>query len=228
MPFPLPSLRPPLNCLLRIGLGLVCCTVAPHFLSAQGAGGPAKLTFTKVLQGSVPEYLAITVASDASATYDGRKLSDPAAPRTFKLSAATTRRLFELAAGLDNFKSVELESHRKVADLGLKTFIYEAGGEKRQVQFNYTLRREAQELTDLFEKISGVQQHLTALEYSMKYDHLGLPRELSQIQIDLENKVLADPALMVPALEQIARNPKFLHLAQARAQNILQRLQNSN
>jgi hypothetical protein len=30
---------------------------------------------------------------------------------------------------------------------------------------------------------------------------------------------------MVPALEKIVRNPRFLHLAQSRAQGILQRLQ---
>jgi len=33
---------------------------------------------------------------------------------------------------------------------------------------------------------------------------------------------------MVPTLDQIARNPRFLHLAQVRAQNILERLQNTN
>jgi hypothetical protein len=32
---------------------------------------------------------------------------------------------------------------------------------------------------------------------------------------------------MVPVLEKIARNPRFLHLAQTRAQNILERLQNN-
>jgi hypothetical protein len=32
----------------------------------------------------------------------------------------------------------------------------------------------------------------------------------------------------VPSLEKIAKNPRFLHLAQARAQTILQRLQNTN
>ena len=115
-----------------------------------------------------------------------------------------------------------------MANLGTKTLTYEEDGQKYQAQFNYSLRREAQELSELFEKIAAVEQHIAVLEYAAKYDHLSLPRELLQIQIDLNNKVLADPQLMVPALDQIARNPRFLHLAQVRAQNILERLQNNN
>lgn len=81
---------------------------------------------------------------------------------------------------------------------------------------------------DLFEKISSVQQHILILEHAIKYDHLSLPQELTLIQMDLDRHALADPELMVPTLETIARNPRFLHLAQARAQDILQRLQSND
>ena len=96
------------------------------------------------------------------------------------------------------------------------------------MEFNYTLRREAQALTDLFERISGVIQHIMVLEHAIKYDHLSLPKELVLIRMDLDKRALADPELLVPALEKIVRNPRFLHLAQSRAQDILQRLQNNN
>ena len=196
-------------------------------LPDQGTGR-AKLAYTKVLLGSSPEYLSISVDRAGSGTYDGRKLDDPPHPRPLKLSDATTQKLFELAAALDDFRSVDLESHKRVANLGTKTLTYEEDGQKYQAQFNYSLRREAQELSELFEKIAAVEQHIVVLEYAAKYDHLSLPRELLQIQIDLNNKALADPQLMVPTLDQIARNPRFLHLAQVRAQNILERLQSSN
>src|SRR5579863_10712483 len=83
-------------------LTMVCaaCALGPRVLAADGvtatqeAGGPAKLTFTKVLPGSIPEFEEITVDSNGSATYDGRKLSEPHAPRTIKLSPATTQSLF--------------------------------------------------------------------------------------------------------------------------------------
>jgi len=194
----------------------------------QETGNPARLSYTKFLKGSFPEYLAITVSSDGTATYEGRKLSDPANPRPFQLSSATTRKLFGLAGRLDNFKSIDLESHKKVANLGLKSFTYEGKDQKNRVEFNYTLSREGQALTDLFEEISSVEQHIMVLEHAIKYDHLSLPNELLEVQIDLEKKVLADPELMVPVLQQIERNPKFLRLAQMRAHDILERLQNSN
>jgi len=186
------------------------------------------LTYTKVLKGSAPEFMEIIVGVDGNGTYDGRKLDEPSNPRPLKLSSATTQRLLRLASELDNFRSIDLESHKKVANLGQKTLTYQAGNQKYQSEFNYTLNRQAQELTELFERIGTVERHIATLEYSIKYDHLSLPRELLQIQIDLESKAVADPELMINTLEQIAHNPHFLHIAQVRAQNILERIQVSS
>jgi len=211
--------------LFSAALACGCSALFSALLSAQS---PARLTYTRVLKGSVPESLAITVNANGEATYEGRKLNEPSSPRPFQLTPATWLRLFQLAEALRNFESIDLESHKKVANLGLKTFLYERDGERHQAQFNYTQRREAQELMDLFEKIANVQQHISVLEYAIKYDPLSLAQELVLIQIDLDRRALADPELLVPALEKIAKNPRFLHLAQVRAQNILQRLQANN
>jgi hypothetical protein len=203
---------------------MAACLMWPSLLAAQA---PARVTYTKVLKGSVPESLAITVDANGDATYEGRKLDEPSSSRPLKLSSATTRRIFQLAETLRNFDAIDLESHKKVANLGLKTFVYERAGERHQAEFNYTRQREAQELVDLFEKISNVQQHIIILEHAIKYAPLSLPQELVLIQIDLDKGALADPELLVPALETIAQNPRFLHLAQVRAQNILRRLQSN-
>jgi hypothetical protein len=192
---------------------------------SQPGGSSVTLTYTKVLKDSVPEYLAITVHPDGTGTYEGRKLDEAPSVRPLKLSPSTTQKLFALASDLGNFASVDLESHKRVANLGLKTFTFEAEGQKNRCEFNYTLNRQAQELTDLFEGIATVERHLVSLEYGMKYDHLSLPKELLQIQIDLENRAMADPQLLVDTLEQIAHNPRYLHVAQVRAQDILQRVQ---
>jgi hypothetical protein len=191
---------------------------------SQDAAAPSdtfpRITYTRTLPGSVPEYLAVVVNADGTGSYEGRLLNEPDQKRPLKLSAATTRQLFDLAGALDNFR-VPLESHKKVADLGLKTFTYERGAEKHEVEFNYTTKQTARDLTDLFERIAGVEEHLDTLQYALKYDPLSLPQELLHIQIDLERKALADPQLMVPELKEIANNPRLLHLAQVRAQDIL-------
>jgi hypothetical protein len=209
-------------------LALVTCLVCTPQISAQGSPAPARVTYTKVLMGSMPEFEQVTVDATGAATYDGRKVSDPPSPRSFTLSSATTQRIFALAHALNDFKSIDLDYHKKVANMGRKTFTYEQGGVKNQTEFNYTQRREARDLTDLFESISSVEEHIKALEYDSKYDPLSLPHELLLIQIDLDNQALVDPGLMAPVLEQIKSNSRFLHLAQVRAQDILQRIQTGN
>src|ERR1051326_937833 len=78
-----------------------------------------RLTYTKVLKGSVPEYMSIAVDSGGSGKYEGRKLDDPPKSHSLKLSRATTKKLFDLAAQLENFQLQGIESHKKVANLGL-------------------------------------------------------------------------------------------------------------
>lgn len=222
----------------RAGLSFVLILAAGAYLASFGTAASAKpavpsapaglipqLTYTKVLKGSLPEYERISVNSNGFGVYDGRKLNGPSAPRRFKLSAPIVRRVFSLASALNNFQSCSLESHKRVANLGRKTFEYEANGQHYKCEFNYSTNHTAQELTDLLESVGAVERHIIALDYAMKYDHLGLPRELTLIQIDLNNKALADPQLMVDALEKIAKDPRFLHLAQVRAGDILHQIQ---
>jgi hypothetical protein len=59
----------------------------------------------------------------------------------------------------------------------------------------------------------------------MKYDHLNLPQSLLQIQQGLDDHDYVEATLMIPTLQQISTDPHFMHLAQARAQDILQRIQ---
>ena len=197
----------------------------PASVFPQAADVPAKLTYSRTLKGSTPEYLMLSVDSKGLGTFEGRKLDEAQSPRPIQLSAGTTQRMFALAGRLNNFQSVDLDSHKKVANLGRKTFTYQRGEGVYRVVFNYTENRTAQELVDIFEAVGMVQEHISTLEFGMKYDPLSLPQELLQVQIDLNNKSLADPEMLLPTLEKIAHGPRFLHLAQARAEQIIERIQ---
>jgi hypothetical protein len=213
-------------------LALVPPTAAarcPGPISAQEAGSDppadsvptARVTYTRTLAGSSPEYLAVSVNVDGSGTYVGRRLDESAHPRALRLSPVTTQRLFALVAQLHNFRSIDLDSHKKVANLGLKTLTYENVGEKNQVEFNFTQERSGRELTDLFEGVANVEEQVDLLEYAIKYDPLSLPQQLLGIQIALNHNELVDPQLMIPSLQEISSNPRFMHVAQVRAQDIL-------
>ncbi|MGH9398558.1 MAG: hypothetical protein ACRD18_17120 [Terriglobia bacterium] len=201
---------------------------APGEAEAQPTASGPQLTYTKILKGSTPEYERIVVNFDGSGVYEGRRLKEPPNPRPFHLSTDITQKLFGLADEMHDFQDVSLESHKRVADLGLKTFKYVNGSHMYVTQFNYSTNRRAGELSDLFEGLGAVERHITALDYSMKYDHLGLPRELTLIQVDLNNKSLLDPQLMTGTLQSILHNPSYLHLAQVRAKDILQQIQKTN
>jgi len=194
-------------------------------LQAQAAPAVPRLTFTKILKGSFPEYMALSIDANGKGTYDSRKLDDPPDPHPLQISAGTTAKIFSLVESLNYFHSLQLESRHKVANMGLKTLTYEAGKEMGRVQYNYTENRTAQQLTEMLEKIGNVEDRITQLEYSMKYDHLSLPQTLREIQEGLDDRNFVEAALMIPTLEKISTNPHFLHLAQSRAQEILQRIQ---
>jgi hypothetical protein len=194
-------------------------------LPAQEAPSVARLTFTKTLKDSAPEFMSVSVDANGKGTYDSHKLEDPPSPRPFEVSAGTASQIFSLAAALDNFRSIELNSRHKVANMGLKTLTYEAGAQINKVQYNYTENRTAQQLTDLLEKIGNVMERIAELEYAMKYDPLGLPQDLREIQDGLDDHEFVEAALMIPTLQKISTNSRFMHLAQSRAQEIMQRIQ---
>jgi len=199
----------------------------PAAMFPQGTGVPAKLTYSRTFKGSTPEYIAIRVDATGAGTYEGRKLDESQAqgPRPLQLSAGTTERILALAEQLHDFRGIQLESHKKVANLGEKTFTYEQGGAQNRVVFNYTENRTARDLVDVFESIGTVEQHIAALEFEMRYDPLNLSQELLQIQAELKDKTLTDPQMLVPTLEKIAHGSRFLHLAQSRAQEIMDQVQ---
>lgn len=199
---------------------------------AWAAAGPQpegpQLTYVKVLKGSVPEYEKIVVNADGSGSYEGRSLSEAPSPRLFRLSPEVAQKFFGLADEMHDFQDVSLESHKRVADLGQKTFKYVNGAESYECRFNYSTNHTAGELEGLFESLGAVERHISALDYAMRYDHLGLPRVLTLIQVDLNNKSLLDPQLMTVDLEAVAGNPSYLHLAQVRAREILRQIQKDN
>ena len=120
--------------------------------------------------------------------------------------------------------TIDLDSHHKIANMGLKTLIYQNGQEIHKVQYNYSEKRAAQRLTDIFERISNVEERISELGHAMKYDRLSLPETLNQIQAGLDDDSFVEAQLMIPTLEKISTDPHLMHLAQSRALEILQRV----
>lgn len=186
--------------------------------------GPATITFRKVFPSSSPEFVEIQVDELGNARYDIHQLSESPDPQPFHVGPALTEKIFSLARRLNDFDGVQLDVRRRIANLGQKTFRWEKDGQVHQVQFNYTLNPIASQLLQIFEGLSLQQQHYERLQRAMRYDPLGLNDALLALQRDLDAKEIPEPQTLLPLLDQIAANDRFLDIARQRARLLAGRL----
>ena len=210
-----------------LALALLLALEPAGLLRGADTIGIPRLTFTKEFPRSNPDYYRIELGEDGQARYftaPPSTSSEDTGTINFRVSPRLARQAFELAARLNYFRGAALETRKKVASMGKKTVVYESGAERSQAVFNYSENSDAMALVELFEKISNTQQHLLALDRLTRFDKLGLMKQLLSLESALDKRDLAEPALLVPALEEISRNNTYLHIAQQRARIILAKI----
>lgn len=186
------------------------------------------IVFRKVFKSSYPEFVEIKVPESGACTADIRQLSDDPSPQPFQLHSPVVQRIFQLAADLHDFNGVNLEMHRRIANLGEKTFTYHDGAQVYQTSFNYSTNASAQQLVDLFEKLTREQIDLSDLQRTMQYDRLGVYDVVQRIDKDYDDKLLPDPSTLLPALDKLAVDNAYLDIARNMARNLAGRIRNSH
>jgi len=142
----------------------------------------------------------------------------------FEVSAALRAKIFALAGELHNFQGQDLDVHRKIANLGEKTFRWQQGSTSHETKFNYTLNAAATRLLQIFEGLARQQEHFALLSRRIRYDRLGINDALLQFESDLNRGLMPEPQRLVPLLEQIASDTKFVEIARQRARTLADRL----
>lgn len=189
------------------------------------ASSGAKLTFRRVFKGSSPEFIEINVRQDSDvAAYEIRQLDEDAGASPFQVGAGLRTKMFDLAAQLKHFQGQDLDVHRKIANLGEKTFRWESGAEVHETKFNYTLNPAAAELLRIFEGLARQQEHADLITRRMRYDRLGINDALLQFESDLNRSLLPEPKRLLPVLEQIAGDSRFVDIARQRARSLAERI----
>lgn len=197
--------------------------------SPAAASTVAKLTFRRIFKESTPEFIEITVAQDTDkATYEIRQLDEDPEKSPFEVGAALRAKMFDLAGQMNHFQNQDLDVHRKIANLGEKTFRWEQGSEAHEVKFNYTLNASATQLLQIFEGLARQEELVELLERRMKYDRLGINDALLQFETDLNRSMLPEPQRALPALDQIAGNPQFVEIARQRARTLAERIRHGS
>lgn len=227
--------------LARIALAVALASAPALFASASHATQPssssartepaavsgATVTYRKVFKTSFPEFVEIKVDQAGSGTWDIRQLDEEASPQPFQVSLALAQRIFALAGSLHNFQGVDLDVHRRLANLGEKTFVYSSGGETHTTTFNYTLDQSATQLVNLFEGLARQTTDLADLTRTMRYDHLGVNDVMKQIEDDYNTKQLPEPQLLLPTLDQLASDDKYVDIARQRARSLASKIRSS-
>ena len=186
----------------------------------------AVITYKKVFKTSFPEFVEIKIDESGTGSSDIRQLDEEATPQPFNVSPALAQRIFQLAGQLHNFQGVDLEVHRRLANLGEKTFTFTRGAETHTTTFNYTLDESAAQLVNLFEGLAKQNGDLSDLTRTMRYDHLGVNDVLLQIENDYNTKQLPEPELLLPTLDQVAGDEKFVDIARTRARTLASKIRN--
>jgi hypothetical protein len=210
-----------LSLFILLGLG------SAPFADAGVSATPATITFRKIFKSSFPEFVEIKVSDSGSGTCELRQLNEESNPRTMQIDAPLVQTIFDLAAKLHNFDGVDLEMHRRIANLGEKTFGYERGSESHHVTFNYTLNRDAAQLLDIFEGLARQQADLSDLDRTMRYDPLGVNDVILQIEKDLDHNLLPEPGQFLPLLDRVAADQHFIDIARERARKLAGRIRPS-
>jgi len=201
-------------------------SAAPAAISAAAAPAEsAKLTFRRVFKSSSPEFIEIVVPEDGHpATYDIRQLDEDPSASPFQISGGLRARMFDLAGQLNHFQGQDLDVHRKIANLGEKTFRWEKSADAHEVKFNYTLNSAAAQLLQIFEGLARQQEHVMLLTRRMRYDRLGINDALLQFETDLNHKLLPEPQCALPMLDEIGNDARFVDIARQRARTLAERI----
>jgi hypothetical protein len=176
----------------------------------------------------VPEYIEIKVPeSSGNPTFEIRQLDEEPGATAFEVSPALRSKIFGLVDQLNHFKGLDLDVHRKIANLGEKTFRWENGTESFEVKFNYTLNAPAVQLLQICEGLARQQELLELLQRRMKYDRLGVNDALMQFETDLNKGVFPEPQRALPLLDQIAGDSRFVEIARQRARALAERIRHA-
>jgi len=205
---------------------LVLALIAAGLVVPLQADGPSatRLTFIKVFKGSYPEYIHVTLEENGRAIYQGGSADDPGEPEPLQLSPQFAGQAFALAAQLQYFQDIQLETERRVAFMGKKTFIYQKDGRRAEVSYNYTTNQSAEELREMFENLARCWDLVGQLEHGLVFDRLGLMDTLRKFESQFNAGRLTELQLAVPVLEKIAADTRLMQLAQTRARSLLGRV----
>lgn len=207
---------------------IFCLALAAIPAPAQSSSASAVFTYRRIFKSSTPEFIELKINENSDkASYEIRQLDEDPGSTPFEISPALRSKIFELIAQLNDFQGVDLDIHRKIANLGEKTFLWQRGSESHEVKFNYTVNAPASQLLQICEGLARQQELIDLLQRRMKYDRLGVNDALLELESDFSKGVLPEPQRVLPLLDQISADYHFIEIARERARALAEKIRHS-
>lgn len=187
-----------------------------------------KITFELDWKLADPQFYRIMVDENGQATYESQPRATENQPAgepyrlRFIMSQPMRTKIFELAKALNDFRG-NFETHNKVAQTGKKTLTFEHGATENKTTLNFSDNQQMNELITLFQKMSTTFEIAQKLDYDIRFDKLGLDRDLTNlVRLDKDNQ-LAELQVISPTLERIANDEGVMNIARQKARQLLER-----
>jgi hypothetical protein len=187
------------------------------------AGILPTITFTRNWDDAQLSFLKIETDSAGRARYESQDpKSEEPYTEDFTLSRATRAKIFDLAEKTNFFNgNFDFKQH-KIAFTGTKTLTYHDAAHIGQTSYNWSQNQSIERLTNLFIAISNTIEAGRKVDFLIHYDKLGLDHQLEAMEAQAGSGQMIELQLVAPALNEIASNPVYMHIAQQRARHLLQ------
>jgi hypothetical protein len=187
---------------------------------------PALVTFELNWPASNPQSYVISVQERGRASYQSQPRAEQKGDSQdlftmdFIASEPTRTKIFELAKELNYFHG-DFETKYKVANTGNKTLTYRDGGKESKTTVNYSSNPRMNELIEIFQKMSTTFEMSRKLDYDIRFDKLGLDRDLKAMEELNKSHYLIELQVISPTLERIANDPSVMNISRQRARRLL-------
>jgi hypothetical protein len=143
------------------------------------------------------------------------QLSDPAREKFLAVLAGTNY--------IDHPET--FESGKKIADLGAKRVTLEMAGAKHEATFNYSLRKDVNDLQNFFEGLVNQETLVFDVQNAMKFERLSIPKRLERIETEIKSNRVSDPERLIPLLDKIESDQQIMNFARTQAGKIKKEIQ---
>ncbi|MEW5979132.1 MAG: hypothetical protein AB1898_25330 [Acidobacteriota bacterium] len=208
------------------GLACVLVSCASVFAAESDRDSRVKIAWQKERTQGAIEYYRIELDEEGKGRFRYRQREQEPLELDLKLTQATVESLMALFVRADFFnENKEFASSRKVADLGQKTITFDTGLRKRDIVFNYTEDRILQDINNFFENLCLQERALFEMQLALKYDRLGIPKKLDELERSLDAKRIVAPERFAPVLQKIYDDSSLMNLARTEAKKLLARIE---